>query len=94
LKAGPHGGAGAFAIAVISSALGSILLLPRKSAVFYLFIASLLGMIVHMISYLGMAGSTIDFASFEISMYILMPLMVAAFLIRYSKHAKTKSWIS
>ena len=85
---------GAFAIAVIDGALGSILLLLRKSAAFYLFIASLLGMIVHMTPYLGMADSTIDFGLFEISMYILMPLMVAAFLIWYSMHAKTKSWIS
>ena len=85
---------GAFAIAVFGGALGSLLLLLRKSAAFYLFIASLLGMLVHMIPYLGMAGSTIDFGPFEISMYILMPLVVAAFLIWYSKHAKSKGWIS
>jgi len=36
-------------------------------------------MIVHMIPYLGMAGSTIDFGPFEIAMYILMPLVVAVF---------------
>ncbi len=90
----PTWATGAFAIAVFGGALGSLLLLLRKSAAFYLFIASLLGMLVHMIPYLGMAGSTIDFGPFEISMYILMPLVVAAFLIWYSKHAKNKSWIS
>lgn len=90
----PAWATGAFAIAVFGGALGCLLLLLRKSAAYYLFIASLLGMIVHMIPYLGMAGSTIDFGPFEISMYILMPLAVAAFLIWYSKQAESKGWIS
>ena len=90
----PAWATGAFAIAVFGGALGCLLLLLRKSAAYYFFIASLLGMIVHMIPYLGMAGSTIDFGPFEISMYILMPLVVAAFLIWYSKLAERKSWIS
>ena len=90
----PAWATGAFAIAVFGGALGCLLLLLRKSAAYYLFIASLLGMIVHMIPYLGMAGSTIDFGPFEISIYILMPLAVAAFLIWYSKQAESKGWIS
>ncbi len=90
----PAWATGAFAIAVFGGALGSFLLLLRKSAAFYLFIASLLGMIVHMIPYLGMAGSTVDFGPFEISMYILLPLVVAAFLIWYAKWAKNKRWIN
>ncbi len=94
IESRPAWATGAFAVAVFGGALGSLLLLLRKFAAFYLFIASLLGMLVHMIPYLGMAGSTIDFGPFEISMYILMPLVVAAFLIWYSKHAKSKGWIS
>ncbi len=85
---------GAFAIAVLGGALGSLLLLLKKSAATYLFIASLLGMIVHMIPYLGMTGSTIKFGPTEISMFILMPLVVAAFLIWYSKQVQSKGWIS
>ncbi len=84
----------AFAIAVFGGALGCLLLLLRKSAAYYLFIASLLGVIVTMTYTLGMAGSTIDFSPFEISMIILMPLVVAAFLIWYSKWAESKGWIS
>jgi hypothetical protein len=90
----PAWATGGFAIAVFGGALGCLLLLLRKSAAFYLFIASLLGVIVQMIPYLGMAGSTIDFGPFEISMFILMPLVVAAFLIWYSKQAESKGWIS
>ncbi len=90
----PAWATGAFAIAVFGGALGSLLLLLRKSAALYLFIASLLGVIVTMIHTLGIASSTIDFSPFEILVMILMPPAVAAFLIWYSKQARSKGWIS
>ena len=89
----PAWATGAFAIAVFGGALGCLLLLLRKSAAYYLFIASLLGVIVQLIHTLGIASSTIDFSPFDISMIILMPLVVAAFLIWYSKWAESKGWI-
>ncbi len=89
----PAWATGAFAIAVFGGALGCILLLLRKSAAYYLFIASLLGVIVQMTPHLGMVGSTIN-DPFEVVMMILMPLVVAAFLIWYSKQAESKGWIS
>ncbi len=82
---------GAFAIAVFGGALGCLLLLLRKSAAYYLFIASLLGVIVTMTHTLGVG---IDFGLGEILGIILMPLVVAAFLIWYSKQAETKGWVS
>lgn len=87
----PAWATGAFAIAVFGGALGCVLLLLRKSAAFHLFIASLLGVIVTMIHTLG-AG--VDFGPGEIAGIILMPLVVAAFLIWYSKHAESKGWIN
>jgi len=90
----PAWATGAFAIAVFSGALGSLLLLLRKSAAYYLFIASLLGVIVTMIHTLGVVGSTINFGPFEILLIVLMPLVVAAILTWYSKHAESKGWIS
>ncbi len=80
----------AFAIAVFGGALGCVLLLLKKSAAFYLFIASLLGVIVTMMHTLG-AG--IDFGLGEILGIILMPLVLAAFLIWYAKLAESKDWI-
>ncbi len=80
-----------FAIAVFGGALGCLLLLLRKSAAYYLFIASLLGVIVTMTHTLGVG---IDFGLGEILGIILMPLVVAAFLIWYSKQARSKGWIS
>ena len=79
-----------FAIAVFGGALGCLLLLLRKSAAYYLFVASLLGVIVTMTHTLGLG---IDFGLGELLGIILMPLLVAAFLIWYSKQAKSKGWI-
>ena len=80
---------GAFAIAVFGGLFGCLLFLFRKSAAFYLFIVSLLGIIVTMIHALGVG---IDFGIVEILGIILMPLVVAAFLIWYSKQAESKGW--
>jgi len=60
----------------------------RKSAAYYVFIASLLGVIATNIHTFGIAGST------EIWVGNLMSLVVAAFLIWYSKQAESKGWIS
>ena len=87
----PAWATGAFAIAVFGGALGCLLLLLRKSAAYYLFITSLLGVMLTMIHTLGVG---IDFGLGEILGIILMPLVVAAFLIWYSKWAKSKGWIS
>ena len=89
----PAWATGGFAIAVFGGALGCLLLLLRKSVAYYLFIASLLGVIVTMIHTVGIASSTIDFSAFEILMMILMPLVVAAFLIWYAKQAESTGWI-
>ena len=86
----PAWATGAFAIAVFGGALGCLLLLLRKSAAFYVLIASLLGVMVSMVHIFGVAG----FSSFEIWMGVLMQLVVTAFLIWYSKRAESKGWIS
>jgi hypothetical protein len=86
----PAWATGAFAIAVFGGSLGCILLLLRKSAAFYLFIASLLGVIVTMVHIFGVAG----LSSFEVWMGVLMQLVVTAFLIWYSKQAESRGWIS
>ena len=86
----PAWATGAFALAVFGGALGCLLLLFRKSAAYYLFIASLLGVIVTMVHILAVAG----FSSFETWIGVLMQLVVTAFLIWYSKRAESNGWIS
>jgi hypothetical protein len=90
----PAWATGGFALSVFGGALGGLLLLLRKSAAFYLFVASLLGTLVTMIHTINVATSKIDFGSGEIVVMILLPLVVATFLIWYSKKAKSKGWIS
>ncbi|MBL4827397.1 MAG: hypothetical protein JKY66_06740 [Spongiibacteraceae bacterium] len=80
----------AFAIAVFGGALGCLLLLLRKPAAYPLFIASLLGVITTMAHTLGVG---INFGIGEILGIILMPFVVAVFLIWYSKQAKDKGWM-
>ncbi len=83
-----------FAIGVFGGALGGVLLLFRKSTAFYVFVASLLGIIVTVIHTINVATSKISFSPAEIFVMILSPLIVAVFLTWYTKRAMGKSWIS
>ena len=80
-----------FVLAVFGGTVGCVLLLLRRSIAFYVFVASLIGVIVtigHAIS-LG-----IDFGIGEIAGILLMPLVIAAFLVWYSNWVKAKGWVS
>ena len=87
----PSWATAAFAIAVFGGSLGCLLLLLRKPAAYYMFIASLLGVAATMAHTLS---TGIHFSLGEIAGIILMPLMVAAFLIWYSKLVESKGWIN
>ena len=84
----PAWATGAFAIAVFGGALGAILLLFRKSAAYYMFIASLLGVIVTLIHTFSVEVST------GIVVGSLMSLIVGAILVWYSKYAIKQNWIT
>ncbi len=84
----PAWGTAAFAVAVFGGALGCILLLLRKSAAVYVFVASLVGVAIAQIPFLGMADFPVE-AWFG----WLSQLAVGAFLIWYSKWSKGKGWI-
>ncbi len=83
----PAWATGAFAIAVFGGALGGVLLLVRRSAAYYVFIASLLGAVAAQIPILGLA-------SFPILLSGLSQVVVTAFLIWYSKRSESTGWIS
>ncbi len=80
-----------FAIAVFGGAIGCVILLLKKSFAVYLFIVSLLGVLVVTAHSLGVG---IEFGPGEIIGIILMPTIVAVFLIWYSVYAKNKGWVS
>lgn len=89
----PAWATGGFAVAVFGGALGGLLLLLRKQAAFHLFIASLLGALVTMVHTIRVAGTTVQFSPMESFVMILLPLLVAAFLIWYTMWARRKGWI-
>lgn len=80
-----------FAIAVFGGAIGSILLMLRKSGAYHVFIASFVGVIVTITHTIGLR---INFSFFELVLMVVMPFAVAAFLIWYSKWAQGRGWNS
>ena len=91
IESRPAWATGGFAIAVFGGTIGCVLLLLRKSVATYVFIASLLGTIVTMIHALGVES---DFGISETILMMIMPVLVAAFLIWYSKRAESLGWSS
>ena len=85
---------GGFAIGVFGGAIGCLLLLLRKSIAFYVFIISLLGIIITMVHTINVASSEISFSIGEIVVMILLPIIVAVILIWYTKLVIRKSWIN
>lgn len=81
----------AFALAVFGGAIGCLLLLLKRSVAFWFFVASLLGVIVTMVHTLGVS---VEFGIGEVLGIILSPVVVAAYLIWYTKVAEGKGWIS
>ncbi|KZS42296.1 hypothetical protein AWE51_02320 [Aquimarina aggregata] len=82
----------AFAIAVFAGALGCILLLLRKKIASILFILSLIG-IVMQTTYNFFLQDFIVLSGSRMVMPILV-LLVAIFLIWFSKKTTVKAWIS
>ena len=93
IESRPAWATGAFAIAAFGGAIGSVLLLLRKSAAYYLFAASLLGVVVAMLHPLGVFGPRVNLSVGEIAGMIIMPAVVAAFFVWYSKFAEKRAWI-
>ena len=88
IESRPAWATGAFAIAVIGGALGAILLLFKRSAAYFVFIASLLGVIVTLIHTFSVEVAT------GIVVGSLMSLIVGIFLVWYTKYALKQNWIN
>jgi hypothetical protein len=84
---------GGFAFGVFAGMLGSILLLLKKSTAFYVFVLSLFGIVLTMVHTVEVANSKISFSPVEIIVMIILPVIVAAGLIAYSKFAINKCWV-
>ncbi len=84
---------GAFAVAVFGGALGSLLLLLRKSLAVAAFVASLAGLLVQLYHLFIMAGGIEVFGPGELILPGVAPI-IAVFLVWYSRSAKSKAWIT
>ena len=83
-----------FAVAVFGGALGCVLLLLRKKAALYLFIASLAGVIAATVHSLSIDTSAAGFSAGESFMMIAMPSIGAVFLLWYTHFATRKNWVA
>ena len=79
-----------FFIAVFGGAFGCLLLMLKQSVSFYLLIASLLGVVIAIAHTLSI---DISFGIGEIVGIILMPLLVAGFLVWYAKYVDGRGWL-
>lgn len=85
---------GGFVIGVFGGTIGCLLLLLKKSNAFYVFVLSLLGIAVTMIHTINVAALKISFSTGEIVVMILLPMIVAALLIWYTKLVTKKNWVN
>jgi len=83
----------AFAVAVFGGAIGSVLLLMRRSSALIFFLLSLLGVIISLIPAFGIVNSGVTFSPMERVMYLIMTPLVGAFLLWYTRYALRCGWI-
>ena len=78
----------AFAVAVFGGVLAELLLLLKKSVAYYFFVASFLGALITNIHTFQVTSAV------DIWVGSLMSILIAAFLIGYSKLVERKGWVS
>ncbi len=89
----PAWATGGFAIAVFAGAIGSVLLLLRKSLSLVFFVLSVIGVIVSMLPVFGIVNSGVVFSAFEKTMYLVLTPLLAAFLVWYTRWAISRGWV-
>lgn len=78
----------AFAVAVFGGVLAELLLLLKKAVAYYLFVGSFLGALITNIHTFQVSSAV------DIWVGSLMSILIAAFLIWYSKLVKRKGWVN
>lgn len=93
IKAMPAWVNAAFAVAVFSGLLGSILLMMKKAIAFHLFLVSMLAVLIQ--NYYSLfIGNAIQVMGSSAMAFPIIIILIAALLIWFSLKAKTKGWIS
>ncbi len=82
----------AFGVGVISGSCGCLLLLFKNKIAYYLFIISLIGILVTMTHTIRIISSVANFNIIEIFIMIVLPIIIAIFLVYYTKIIRNKYW--
>ena len=90
----PAWATGGFAVGVFGGALGCLLLLLKKSSAGLLFMISLFGILLTMVHTLQVVLSKSTFSVSEIFVMIILPIVVANFLIGFTFFAMKRNWIA
>lgn len=80
-----------FFLAVFAGSFGATLLLFKQSKAYYLFITSFIGVVVTMVHSLNI---DMNFGTGEIIGIIVLPILIAGFMIWYTRLVAKKNWIS
>ena len=86
----PAWATGGFAIGVFGGALGCILLMFRSSAAIYLFLISLLGIVLTMVHTVNVAMSPVEFSIGELAIMVVAPVIVAMGLLWFARRVLSK----
>ena len=84
----------AFAIGALGGVLGSLHLLLRKKIAYYFFLAALAGVLVTIVHNVNVARSGVEFGPPMIAGTVVMPILLAAFLVWYAQSTRRKGWLS
>ena len=84
---------GAFAVAVWAGAVGCLFLLLKRSSAYFLFVASLAGVIIQMIHSFFISNSFEVFGPGGMIMPVMI-FLIACFLVWFSVYARRQNWLS
>lgn len=83
----PAWATGGFAVGVFGGALGCILLMLLQRSSQYVFLISVVGIIVTMIHTINVAMTNTELSFLELFVMAVLPLVVALVLVAYARHA-------
>lgn len=88
----PAWATGGFAVGVFGGVIGCVLLMFGSRLALPVFIVSLLGIVLTMIHTFNVAGSGVEFGTGEMVVMAILPVLVAIFLVWYSRTALARYW--
>jgi len=90
----PAWATGGFAVGVFGGVIGCLFLLLRKHLAALAFMISLIGILVTMVHTVRVAVANENFSTNEIFVMIILPIIVANFLIGVTLFAVKRNWLS